>query len=100
MKRNIDRTGLVEHHTHYKEIDGFDRTIWMTRRDHAVLHLEIRRMGRGHNVSPKEMIKIVTAANHRTEKSIKKSKEWKNKNKDRCIVSAGKKKKNNPEKLG
>ena len=33
---------LIEHHTHYKELHGFDRTVWMTRSEHTKLHNRLR----------------------------------------------------------
>lgn len=37
---------MVEHHTKYKEIHGVDKTVWMTRSDHRILHNRLRREGK------------------------------------------------------
>ena len=38
MKFDENGEQLVEHHTHYKEIDGYDETVWLTKSDHQLLH--------------------------------------------------------------
>lgn len=69
---------MVEHHTKYKEIDGYDETVWMTRSEHTKLHLRLRIEGKC-NVSPEELTKISGAANHRTDKAKERKKEWRKK---------------------
>lgn len=34
---------LIEHHTHYKEIHGYDKTILMTKGEHESLHNKLRK---------------------------------------------------------
>lgn len=71
-----EREGLIEHHTHYKEIDGYDETVWMTPSKHRLLHSRLRREGKC-NIPADELEKISMAASERTEKRIKNKKEWK-----------------------
>lgn len=59
---------MVEHHTHYKEIHGYDKTVWMTRSEHFKLHQRLRKNGEC-NVPADEMKRIASAACHRTDKS-------------------------------
>lgn len=66
-------TQIVEHHTHYKEIHGFDRTIWMDKGEHSKLHHQLRKEGKC-NIPADELSKISMAANYRTGKD-KKSRE-------------------------
>ena len=121
-----EREGLIEHHTHYKEIDGYDETVFMTPSDHRLLHNRLRQEGKC-NIAPEELKKISMAAETRTEKSqIKrakyredhkeemkttrdiyrernkekiaaKQKEWGEKNKDKLVACREKQKKNNPD---
>ena len=65
-----NKTQMVEHHTHYKEIHGYDKTVWMTRSDHFKLHQRLRRNSEC-NVPVDEMKEIAMAAHKRTDKSKK-----------------------------
>lgn len=58
---------MIEHHTHYKEIHGYDKTVWMTKSKHVKLHIELRNSGKC-NISPKKLNKISNAAGNRTDK--------------------------------
>lgn len=69
------RTLLIEHHTKYKEIHGYDETIWMTPSEHRYLHNRLRRDGKC-NVDPKELEKISNTATGRTDKRKKYQKEY------------------------
>lgn len=60
-------TDMIEHHTHYKEIDGYDETVWMTRRDHTLLHQRLRTEKKC-NISSDKLRKISNAAIGRTDK--------------------------------
>jgi len=59
---------LVEHHIKYKEIHGYDETVWMTQGNHQKLHNRLRKEGKC-NVSVDELHKIAKAAHNRTEKA-------------------------------
>ena len=58
---------MVEHHTHYKEIHGYDKTIWLSNSEHQKLHHRLRKE-RKCNVSVDELRKISNKAQHRTNK--------------------------------
>ena len=58
---------LIEHHSHYLEINGFDKTEWMTRSKHGKINHRILFPG----VSPSDLAKISIAANERTDKRKK-----------------------------
>ena len=58
----------VEHHTHYKELHGFDRTEWITWDEHR--NIDHRALFPG--VSVERLREISQAANRRTDKF----KEW------------------------
>ena len=78
---NLMTSELIEHHTHYKEIDGYDETIWMTRSEHINLHKRLRAEGKC-NISPEELHKISTAAHCRTDKARKQQQERREKDPD------------------
>lgn len=59
---------MVEHHTHYKEIHGYDKTVWITKSEHRRLHIRLRKEKKC-NVPVDELHKISTAAYHRTDKA-------------------------------
>ena len=61
---------LIEHHTHYKEIDGYDETIFMTMSEHVKLHQRLRKEGKC-NIPVEEMTRIAAAAHRRTDKHKK-----------------------------
>ena len=67
MKLNENGECIVEHHTHYKEIHGFDRTVWMTASEHRKLHNRLRREGRC-RMPANKLDKISRAARVRTDK--------------------------------
>ena len=56
---------LVEHHIHYKEIDGYDQTVLLKRSEHAILHKRLRLEGRC-NIHPKKLNLISIAAHNRS----------------------------------
>lgn len=120
------KEGLIEHHIHYKEIDGYDETVLITPSEHRLLHNKLRREGKC-NIPPKELEKISRKAYERTEKSKMKraeyrednqekmkttrkiyreenkeriaikQKEWGEKNKDKVIACQERHKRNNPD---
>ena len=59
---------LIEHHIKYKEIHGYDETVWMERGEHTKLHNRLRREGKC-NIPVNELNKISTPAFQRTRKS-------------------------------
>ena len=61
---------MVEHHTHYREIHGYDKTVWMTRSEHFKLHQRLRKNGEC-NVPVDELSVVAMAAHNRTDKSKK-----------------------------
>lgn len=75
MKTNEEGEYIDEHHTHYKEIDGFDRTVLMTRSEHTKLHKKLRREGKC-NIPPRELKRITNAAHNRTDKTKKYQREY------------------------
>ena len=66
---------MIEHHTKYKEIHGYDKTVWMTRSEHKKLHFRLRKEGKC-NVSPDRLKKIAKLAHDRTDKSKKRDREF------------------------
>lgn len=70
-----EKEGLIEHHTHYKEIDGYDETVWMTPSEHRLLHNRLRREGKC-NIPAEELAKISNIARNRTDKVKKYKKKW------------------------
>ena len=58
---------MVEHHTHYREIHGYDKTVWMTASEHKKLHNRLRREGKC-NILSDELNTISRAARCRTDK--------------------------------
>ena len=72
---------MVEHHVKYKEIHGVDETVWMTRSEHALLHLRLRRENKC-EISPEEMRVISNRAGSRTGKAKISTQEWCLKNRD------------------
>lgn len=59
---------LVEHHTKYKEIHGYDETVWMEKGEHKRLHNRLRREGKC-NIPVDILQRISNAAQGRTRKS-------------------------------
>lgn len=83
MERRMEKIEeLIEHHIHYKEIDGYDETIWMTRSNHKLLHNRLREEGKC-NISAEEMRSMASSASSRTEKSKQYHREWYQENKER-----------------
>jgi hypothetical protein len=60
---------LVEHHTHYEEIHGYDKTEWITASEHVKLHNRLRELGKC-NIPVDELTKIASKAHQRTDKRI------------------------------
>ena len=60
--------GLVEHHTHYKEIHGFDKTVWLSRSEHQILHYRLRAEGKC-NIPSDKLYEISRSAGRRTQKA-------------------------------
>jgi len=58
---------MVEHHTHYKEIHGYDKTVWITRSEHTKLHQRLRKNG-DCNIPADKLKTIALAASGRTDK--------------------------------
>lgn len=81
MKTNEEGEEIEEHHTHYKEIDGYDETVFMTRSEHKKLHMRLRKEGKC-NIPSKELHRISHNARSRTEKHQEWLKEWRLKNPD------------------
>lgn len=73
IKQDADITNgtekLVEHHVKYKEIHGYDETVWLTGSEHRLLHNRLRREGNC-IVPVDELTKISEEAYHRTSKAI------------------------------
>lgn len=77
---------MVEHHTHYKEIQGYDKTIWLTDSEHKKLHKKLRKNNEC-NI-PVDMLRNISKSAHaRTEKGKKTLKNYR-------ISERGKKTKN------
>ena len=68
---------LIEHHTKYEEIHGFDETAWMTKSEHNKLHAQLRRSKKC-NISVDELRRISKAAHSRTKKSIETRRKYRN----------------------
>ena len=66
---------LIEHHTHYKEIDGYDETIFITRKEHRELHQKLRWEGKC-NIPPGELRDISKKAHQRTDKCKEYKRKW------------------------
>ena len=81
MRKNEKGEWMVEHHTHYKEIDGYDETVWMTYARHHELHVRLRKEGKC-NISVEKLTEISNKAQHRTEKWRKYQAEWRKNNKN------------------
>ena len=64
MRKNEKGEWMVEHHTHYKEIDGYDKTVWMTQSEHMKLHRRLRQEGKC-NTPPNVLRKISDQARRR-----------------------------------
>jgi len=73
---------MVEHHIHYKEIDGYDETVWMTKSEHQLLHMKLREEGRC-NTPVEKLAKISRAANQRTVKARGAQKEYRDNNREK-----------------
>jgi len=67
MRQNENGEHMVEHHTHYKELHGYDETVWMTESEHRLLHNRLRNEEKC-NIPADELKKIAMAANARTSK--------------------------------
>jgi len=57
----------VEHHTHYKEIHGYDKTVWMEIGKHHALHSRLRKEGKC-KIPVDELLVIANRAHYRTDK--------------------------------
>ena len=75
MIQNENGKFMVEHHTHYLEIDGYDKTIWMETGAHKALHNRLRKEKRC-NIPVKELSDISHAAGGRTDKRKKYIREY------------------------
>lgn len=65
-----NKTQMVEHHIKYKELHGYDKTVWMTRSEHKKLHNRLRKNGEC-NVPVDKLTKIAKTAHNRTDKHKK-----------------------------
>lgn len=79
MEKYEDGKNMVEHHTHYKELHGYDETVWMERGDHIRLHNKLRRIGKC-NIRANVLSKIAAKAHQRTEKCRKRDRLYKKTN--------------------
>ena len=69
---------MTEHHTKYKEIHGYDETVFMSESDHRLLHRKLREEGKC-NIPVEEMKKISIAAYQRTSKGRENGKKYRDK---------------------
>lgn len=98
MRKNEKGEILVEHHTHYEEIDGYDRTIWITASEHKLLHNQLRKEGK-EKVQGRKKRKICAAASNRTTK-IKKGKEkWREDNPEKVLKYAREWREKHPDRV-
>ena len=67
MEKFVDGKHMVEHHTHYKEIHGYDKTVWMEVGKHHALHCRLRKNGEC-GVSVSKLNQIANRAHYRTRK--------------------------------
>lgn len=58
---------LVEHHIKYKEIHGYDETVFIEKGEHYLLHKRLRLEGKC-TIPPKTLRRISETANKRTKK--------------------------------
>ena len=77
---------LIEHHTKYKEIHGFDETAWMTVSEHRTLHSRLRKNGKC-NIPVDELRKISKLAHSRTKKSIEARRKYRNSKRGKKVHS-------------
>lgn len=84
MNKNENGETLVEHHTKYKEIHGYDETVWITQSEHKLLHHRLRKEGKC-NIPPSKLHKIAIAANQRTEKGKRYNKRYKQSDKAKLV---------------
>lgn len=80
--KNKNGECMIEHHICYRETEGWDETVWMTQSEHKLLHIRLRKENKC-GISPDRMREMSTKANHRTDNSKEKSKEWKKDNPDK-----------------
>lgn len=71
----ISNSNVVKHHTHYKEIHGYDKTVWLTHSEHEKLHNRLRKEGKC-NIPVGELTRISNAAYQRTEKSMEHDRDY------------------------
>lgn len=62
---------MVEHHICYKEIHGYDKTVWMSNSEHIRLHQRLRKNSEC-NIPADELKTIAMAASARTDKQKEK----------------------------
>lgn len=67
---------LVQHHIKYKEIHGYDDVVWITAREHRLLHNRLRREGKC-NVPGTTLREISKTAYSRTDTSKEQRKKYK-----------------------
>lgn len=95
MKYDENGEQLVEHHTKYEEIHGYDETVWMTKSEHFKLHKRLREEGKC-NIPIDEMSRIATTAHMRTEKRKEYKRDYYQKNKDKAKANLLRHRENNP----
>lgn len=71
-KIRLNRGILVEHHVKYKELHGYDETVWMIRSEHKILHNRLRLEGK----CTIDLNKISDNAYNRTTKRIEANREY------------------------
>ena len=79
MKQNENGEYMVEHHTHYKEIHGTDRTVWITQSEHKKIHMQLRREDKC-NIPSDKLNDIAMAAHGRTRKRMEYAKNYQKNN--------------------
>ena len=92
----LNKELLIEHHIHYKEIDGYDETVWMTKSEHQLLHMKLREEGRC-NTPVEKLAKISRAANQRTVKARGAQKKYRDDNREKMSKYLGSWNRANPD---
>jgi len=75
---------IVEHHIKYKEIHGYDETVFITQSEHIKLHRRLRKEGKC-NIPSNMLKKIVQNAHRRTDKYKQYHKEYRKSDRNKEI---------------